>query len=253
MARGVGTKPLSLVRGQIDPHRRCEQLDFVNVEGGQADDEASFGIGSETLPPVVCSPPRRDEHDDPIFVEPLHGREQRPGRRTIGPVQVFNHHHDRPVILTPGPAVEDLHARREALVGRGPELASELERSSCSEFVRLGMRSLHARRKMCHDMADERSLPQAGVTLHPYHPGMPRPRLLERTGDGITFSAPTDEQACRSRRVGRDHVQTVAAPTGRYSASAPEALSELLAVRYDATLVAGGCAAASRSSVTRET
>ena len=137
--------------------------------------------------------------------------------------------------------------------GRGPELASELERSPGSEFVRLGMRSLHARRKMCHDMADERSLPQAGVPLHPHHKGMPRPRLLQHAGDGITFSASTDEQGRRCRPVGRGHVQTVAAPIQALQALQSKLFLSCSLLRYDATLVARWMPAASRSSVTRET
>ena len=81
---------------------------------------------------------RRDQHDQPVPVEPLHGREQRLGRRAVGPVQVLDHDHDRPVILELRPLFEDLHSRSEALVGRGPQLAGKLEGSSAGELVGRG-------------------------------------------------------------------------------------------------------------------
>ena len=45
--------------------------------------------------------------------------------------------------------------------------------------------SLHPRRKVCHGMADQRRLPHAGVPLHPHHPGIARPHLVECASDGI--------------------------------------------------------------------
>ena len=104
-----------------------------------------------------------------------------------------------------------------------PELAGELEGSLGSELVCLGMRHLHLRRKVCHDMPDERRLPQAGVSLHPHHPGISRPHLVEGASDRLALSAPPDQLTCRSRPLDRGHPQTVAVSIGRCRFRSPEA------------------------------
>ena len=86
-------------------------------------------------------------------------------------MQVFNDNHDRPLVLPAGPCFEDLHTRREALGRRTAELPGELEGSLGSKLVSLRVRHLDLLRKVCHDVPDERRLPQAGVSLHPHQPG----------------------------------------------------------------------------------
>ena len=192
---GVGTEPLGLEGSQVDSHGRRQLQDSLDLERGQRDGEASLRIGTEPLPSVMQPRSRCDQHDQPVPVEPLHGREQRPGRRAVGPVQVLDHDHDRPEVLEPGPLFEDLHSRGERLVGPGPQLAGKLEGSSAGELVGVGTSQLHVRAKVRHDVPDERRLPQAGIPFDPHHERMARRRLVECSSDGLPFGVPRHQLA----------------------------------------------------------
>ena len=58
-------------------------------------------------------------------------------------------------------------------------------------------------------MPDERRFPQAGVPLHPHHPGISRTHLVEGASDRLELSAPPDQLARRSRPLDRSHPQTL--------------------------------------------
>ena len=176
-------------QGLARPARKL--ADLSDAQAAQHHPLAPPRIKAETLPAVSPRPrPATDQEHNLVPLQPPRGGQQRLAGSSIGPMQVLNHHDDRPGVLGCAQQRQQLHTCRERVTSadrRKP--GQDAQRHITRQFVRLRPQYLTGRlaaRRGLRPAARSSPTRQAlrsrppGPGPRPQYQRWPRPRQVRR-------------------------------------------------------------------------
>ena len=176
-------------QGLARPARKL--ADLSDAQAAQHHPLAPPRIKAETLPAVSPRPrPAADQEHNLVPLQPPRGGQQCLAGSSIGPMQVLDHHGDRPGVLGCAQQRQQLHTCRERVTSadrRKP--GQDAQRHITRQFVRLRPQDLTGRWQPGEDFGQQRGLPRPGRRLRSRPPGpgprpqyerWPRPRQVRR-------------------------------------------------------------------------